>query len=125
MLERTREIHPKTVRSQNELITAMENNETLIYVVGSYADEIKGTAIKNNATRGIWGAGKVIGAIGAFVINPLFGLACFGLSALNDAMAENFKNYKITVENDKHRIVLLKTKGTNAFRNKKLDTIIE
>lgn len=121
MLERTRTVHPKTVNSQNELIDAMEQNETIIYVVGSYADEIKGKAKENKATRGFFGAGKAVGVAAAFIVNPLLGAAFFGLNSVLGASCEDFKNYKIEIE--KSRIKLTKTKGKNAYRPK-LDTIV-
>lgn len=122
MLERTRNVYPRTVRSQNALIDAMEKNETIIYIVGSYANEIKNKAIANKATKGLFGGLKTFGAVG-ILINPILGLSILGLSSLSDAMTDNFRNYKIQIDEKKNRIVLTKTKGKNAYRPK-LDTII-
>ena len=122
MLERTRNVYPKTVRSQNALIDAMEQNETIIYIVGSYAEKIKADAA---GTKFIKGTSKVAKGVSTalFFLNPLAGAILFSLTSITQAATDNFKNYKIEIDDKKNRIVLTKTKGKNAYRPK-LDTIV-
>lgn len=123
MLERTRNVRPKTVRSQNALIDAMEQKETIIYITGQYADEVKANILtKSKTAKGFSKAYKVLGVI-SVLLNPALALACFGISGFV-SLGDDFKNYKIEIDENKNRIILTKTKGKNAYRPK-LDTIVE
>jgi len=128
------EIIPIEVTSTRELTVALESNETAILINNEemfwkMEKEMK----KSNKGKSKKKVGKVsgwVGLLGALALSGPFGwlvvLASFATAAaagLTGAAVDKFKEYQLLMDYKEHTIIMIKEKGTNAFKRKQ-DTIV-
>lgn len=125
MLKKKRNIKPKRVSDYNEMVELIKNREVVIYVEGDAYQEIKYNAKKSIKHKGNKTFGITISIISLFLAGPLGWMALIsgGALAINGAVKDDFKKYKIKMNKEYERVELYLNKGAEKY-DPKFDTIV-